>query len=260
MGVIRVREMLRDPIYGQYVRRAFDRSAREPNSLVDVLANAEEIDGACDVRPKTRVDDFSCTLILYGESMNPANVVDDGAPAFTAKTTLASGVTEWSIPAHGGDAWTLFVARDAWVFAHAGASERTRASLAESASPPPRLDLEPGALVAVALRASALDARDFDRESLNGTERVIVNALDTGEMLVTPSAKGDVVSRFWLTDEDSAKILEGEMLATTKPDARCDSTCKLVRAIAASVLHVDRSGTFVSVRLHLPESVLKRLL
>ncbi len=258
MGVVRVRDALRDPIYGPYFRRAFEKAGAAKNSAAAAFANSDEIDGACDVRPNAREKDYVCTVVVYGDLGDASTVMeDDDKPTFDSATRLASGATEWNIVSESE--WRLFTTRGAWIFAHGQAIEHVRRDLAESASPPPRLDLERRALGAVSIRGSALDGRDYNRASLSGSERIITQSLDTAEMVIMPSSSGDVISRFWMNDTDAAKILEGEMLATMRPDARCDSGCKLIRAVVASAFVVERTGSFVSIRLHLPEAILRKL-
>lgn len=257
IAVMRVADTLRDPLYGPYLRRALDKAGNE-TSIAGVIGHASEIDIACDVRAGAKSDDVSCTSVLHGTDDDPAAIRDGSSALFDSPSPLPSGATEWAL-AHGHD-WALFTTKHAWVFAHGDAVRQTREALSRDAAPPARIDLEPTALFAASVRGSALDARDVDRKALSGSARVIAQSLDTGELVVMPSGSGDVVSRFWLTDEDSAKILEGEMLAAMRPDARCDSGCKLVRAVIASTIDVRRDGSFVAVRLHLPESVLRKLL
>jgi hypothetical protein len=258
-GVFRVRDSLRDPLYGPYTRRAFDKSGAAASSLMGVVESADEIDGACDVRPDVRSQNIACTIVVYGGDLpDPSAIRFDAAAAFESKARLASGAVEWSV--HDASDWSLFTAHGAWVFAHGEAIDPMRKSLSDDPSPPPRIDLERGALAAVTIRGSAFSSHDYNRSSFSGTEGIVVDALDTGEMVITSSARGDVVTRFWLTKVDTAKILEGEILASLQPGDRCDAECKLLRAMLSGAIDVTRDGSFVSIRVHFPEAILRKLL
>ena len=257
-AVMRVKDTLRDPLYGPYFRKALEKSNQGTHTITSLAGQVDEIDVACDVHPNAPSRDVACTVVVYGSLGDPSEIRDGERAMFDTPTHLASGATEWAVPSSSD--WALFATSDAWTFAHGASTEALRKAFTASASPPPRLDLEPTALAAVSIRGSALDAHDVDRRSLDGSERVIAQALDVGELVVMPSSSGDVITRFWMMDEDSAKIVEGELLAAMRGDALCDSACKLVRAIVASAIDVRRENAFVAVRVHLPESILRKLL
>jgi hypothetical protein len=258
-AVVRVTNMLGDPLYGPYLRKAFEKLGAKPGSLASALAHTDEVDLAASVTQGMREKDMTGVAVFYGVDDDPATIREGDDALFTQTNRLASGVVEYGV-AHDHE-YVLFAAHGAWIFAHGEAIERARTVLAESASPPPRLGLEPGALSAATITASALESDAADRKHLEGTARVVAESLDEAEAFLTRSSTGDFVTRFWLRNEDAAKILEGEMLAAMNVDApRCDSTCKLVRAIIRTSIDVQRDGKYLSVRVHVSEAVLRKLL
>ncbi len=211
------------------------------------------------VTTRARSGDVDALAVFYGVTDDPASIEDGSHAVFDAPTRLPSGVLEY-VPVRTGDRdFSLFVVPGAWVVAHGTAIPRARVVLSESATAPPRLGLEPTALAVLSVHGSIFDSADLGTRELDGPTRVIAESLDVGETFVTRSATGDVVTRMWFTNDDAAKVMEGEMRDVMAPDSRCDGACKLVRALLVSLVDVERDGAFFSVRVHVPEAVLRKL-
>jgi hypothetical protein len=258
-AVVRVRDILLDPYYGPYVRHAFANLDAKSDAVSRVLGHIEEVDVAMAVTTHTHSDDVDALAVFYGVTDDPASLRDGSRNVFDAPTRLPSGVLEY-VPLRTSDRdFSLFVVPGAWVVAHGTAIPRARVVLSESASAPPRLGLEPSALAVLSVHGTIFDSGELSARQLDGPARVVAESLDVGETFITRSATGDVVTRMWFTNEDAAKVMEGEMRDVMAPDSQCDSTCKLVRALLVSLVDVERNGAFFSVRIHVPEVLLHKL-
>jgi hypothetical protein len=256
-AVLRVADTLRDPFYGPYARRALDKAGVKPGSLSAVLSHTEEIDLALSVTKGVRSDDLAAVIVVYGVPDDPATVREDDEVLFRPSARLPSGVSELTV--EHDKHFALFALRNVWVLAHGDAIDRTRNALSASASPPPRLGVEESALSVMWANGSALEGRELDRETLDGPARIIADSLDEGELVVTRSAKGDIISRFWMEGEDAAKLVESELHDAMDANEHCDSTCRMIRAIVTAMVDVRRDGKYVRVRLHVPEILIRKL-
>ncbi len=258
--VVRMKDMLTDPYYGPMVREAFARRAHGPNDATAAAAQAEELDVVASVSPATSSQNAAAVGVIYAPpAVDPASLVDDhGQRYFDAPRTLPSGVLEY--PSHPSqDAGVLFAERGAWILAHGDTVARVRAAVSDSPAPPARLDLEPDALLAVDIQASALEEPDLKKVKLSDSTRRVFDSMEEGVFAVGHGPSGDFVGRVWFTSDEGAKELESKMRDAMKPGADCDATCLLARALLLSLVDMRRDGRRVSVRVHVPELVMRGL-
>jgi hypothetical protein len=256
--VLHVTEALRDPYYGALLQQAIVKHGEGRDSLGRIVGGCDEIALVASVGGAPRRGSASLVAVLYDPpSGADASRMDDddGRPYFGAGRALPSGAIEH--PGAGDpDSW-LYEVPGAWIVARGAAVSRVRATLSAEATPPPRFDPEPGALVSAMIRRGALDAGDL--HELRRKSGGLLDSFDEGIIALGHGPGGELVLRVRLTTEEAARALEGELNASMTPDARCDSTCLLMHALLLQLIEVKRDGPEVAVRIHIPEPVMRAL-
>jgi hypothetical protein len=259
--VAHVRDIVHDPYYGPMTRDALGKQRGGADSVVALVAGADEVDLVASLSPdRSTADDSGILIVIHGppSGMDPGHLSDDdGRPYFRAGQALPSGAVEF---VGARDPRTsLYQVPGAWLFAHGLAVGRVRAAFTSSASPPPRLELEPGSLLSASIHRSALGAMDLDRHDARRSMRGLVDGFDEAVVGIGPGPGGEFVGRIRFASDEPARELEAEMQQAMTPDARCEASCLLVHALLLQLIDVKRDGREVSVRLHVPEAVMRSL-